>query len=68
MSFDTWRTEALSHSLWLLEKAGPEYAMEAADQAERLSGGVLKGLGARVRRTIEESRLKRANGGRDARS
>lgn len=70
MSIETWRKDALAHSLWLLEAAGQEYALEAADAAERRSEGVLVGLGARVRRTIEEQRaasLKRAKGGRDAR-
>lgn len=65
MSIETWRKDALAHSLWLLETAGQEYALDAADSAERRSEGVLVGLGARVRRTIEEQRAK---GGRDARS
>lgn len=57
----TWRQEALVHSLWLLDRAGPEYAMHAADKAERESEGVLKGLGARVRKEIAERRTKVRN-------
>lgn len=50
MTLETWRKDALAHYLWVL------YAMEAADEAERLSGGVLRGLGAKVRQAVEQRR------------
>lgn len=53
-----WRREALAHSLVLLEQAGQEYALHAADKAERESDGVLAGLGARVRKEAEKRNVK----------
>lgn len=44
----SWRTEALRHALWLVARAGPEYALDAAKRAERESGGVLVGLADKV--------------------
>lgn len=55
MTIETWRKDALAHCLWLLERAGLEYALDAADRAERQSEGVLAGLGARVRQSAEKS-------------
>jgi hypothetical protein len=57
MSLDTWRKDALNHHLWVLEMAGPEYAIDSADRAERASEGVLKGLGAKVRKVVELQRV-----------
>lgn len=59
MSYETWRKDALAHYVEMLDKAGPECAMYAADEAERKSEGVLSGLGAKVRAVIAERRVKR---------
>jgi hypothetical protein len=58
MTLDAWRKDAVNHHLWVLEKAGPEYAMDSADRAEKASEGVLKGLGQKVRKVIAEQRAK----------
>lgn len=54
----TWRKASLAWCMTLLEKTGPEYAMHAADKAEDESGGVLKGLGARIRKEVAERTVK----------
>lgn len=59
MTYETWRKDALAHYVEMLETAGPEYVMHAADQAEKNSEGVLSGLGAKVRAVIAERRVKR---------
>lgn len=56
MTLETWRKDALEHSLWLLDTAGREYALQAADEAENTSEGVLAGLGKRLRQEIEKRR------------
>ena len=45
------------HCLWLLDKAGPEYAMTAADWYEANEPWHLDGLGKRIRADIEKRRL-----------
>lgn len=55
-----WRREALAYHLGLIEQADPEYAMRAADDAEKASEGVLSGLGARVREAVAARRAKGA--------
>lgn len=61
MTAEAWRKAALTHYLWVLEKAGPEYVMHAADEAEKHSEGVLRGLGVRVRAEIVTWRSRRAS-------
>jgi hypothetical protein len=50
------RAEMLAHCLDLLERAGAEYAMWAADRYEALEPWFLDGLGKRVRKEVEKRR------------
>lgn len=60
MTLATWRKDAMAHCVWLLKVGGQEYALHAADKAERESGGVLDGLGKALREAIEARRMKGA--------
>lgn len=51
------RREMHDYCRKLLEQAGPEYAMWAADFYEKLEPWHLDGLGARVRQDIEKRRM-----------
>ena len=51
------RADMHGHCLWLLDKAGPEYAMTAADWYEANEPWHLDGLGKRIRADIEKRRL-----------
>ena len=51
MDLDAWRRQSLKHCLWMAA-ADPGYAQWAAEKAERDSGGLLAGLGDKVRGAI----------------
>lgn len=48
------RSEFFAHCLWLLERAGRDYAIHAADWYEKTLPDWLSGLGARIRREAEK--------------
>jgi hypothetical protein len=50
---EEWRAAALKHCLWMAARDA-EYAQWAADEAERLAGGLLDGLADKVRAAIEK--------------
>lgn len=50
------RKEMLSHCLFLLEMAGDEYAIDAADWYEKREEFNLAGLGKRIRQEVEKRR------------
>lgn len=53
-----------THCLFLLERAGDEYAMTAADWYEANEPWSLYGLGARMRQEVESRQVKRGRGKR----
>jgi hypothetical protein len=55
------RAEMLAWCLNLLERAGPEYAMHAADRYEANEPWALDGLGRRVRKEVERRRTANAS-------
>jgi len=62
MPFDipAHRQSMLAHSISLIDRAGVEYALWAAQDYESKSDGVLQGLRARIVKEIEQRRINAA--------
>ena len=60
MPFDVsaHRKTMLAHCISLIDRAGKEYALWAAQDYESKSEGVLQGLRARIVKEIEQRRMK----------
>lgn len=53
MDFEAFKRELLRHCLWMAGR-DPTYAQWAAEQYEKTSGGLLKGLADKVRGAIKK--------------